>query len=92
VQFISARLATKTSAEWVAILSREGIPVAVINTVAEVMADPQIRAREMILEADHRTAGHVRMLACPVKMSRTPPRFRLPPPTLGEHTAELMSG
>lgn len=92
VQIISAALATKTSADWVAILGREGIPVSVINTVAEVMADPQIRAREMILEVDHRTAGHLRMLACPVRMSRTPPRLRLPPPTLGEHTAQLMSG
>ena len=92
VQCLSARMVDKSAAEWVEALRREGIPAAVINSVDRVMADPQIQAREMILEIDHKSAGRLRMLACPIKMSRTPPGVRLPPPELGEHTAELIDG
>lgn len=90
VEIISAQIVTKSSADWVKLLTEEGIPVAVINTVDQVVADPQIQARRMIIEAEHRTAGRVRMMACPVNLSRTPARFRLPPPTLGEHTVEVL--
>lgn len=90
IEAVAERIATKPAAEWVQVLSREGIPVSVINTVDQVMADPQMRARRMILEAEHPTAGRIRMLACPLKLSRTPPRLRLSPPTLGQHTAEVL--
>lgn len=91
VPILSARMSGKTSADWAEILRREGVPSAEINTVDKALDDPQIQARQMVLEAEHKTAGRVRMLACPIKMSRTPPTLRLPPPVLGEHTAELTS-
>lgn len=90
IEMVSERLAMKPAAEWVELLGRGGVPASVINTVDQVMADPQLRAREMILDAEHRTAGPIRMLACPVKLSRTPPRLRMSPPVLGEHTAEVL--
>lgn len=90
IDIVSAQMLTKSSAEWVDLLGREGIPASVINTVDQVMVDPQLLARRMIMEAEHRTAGRIRMLACPVKLSRTPARFRLSPPVLGEHTAEML--
>jgi formyl-CoA transferase/CoA:oxalate CoA-transferase len=90
IELISERLAIKPAAEWVDLLSRAGIPASVINTVEQVMADPQMQARQMILETEHRTAGHIRMMACPLKLSRTPPRLRLAPPVLGEHNAEVL--
>lgn len=90
IEMISRQIVMKSSDEWVELLTKEGVPVSVINTVDQVVVDPQMQARRMILEADHRTAGRIRMLACPVKLSRTPPRLRLSPPSLGEHTAEVL--
>lgn len=90
IEIISERLALKSSDEWVDLLGQEGIPASVINTVDKVVVDPQMQARQMILQAEHRTAGQIRMLACPVKLSRTPALFRLSPPVLGEHTAEVL--
>lgn len=87
---ISTRLKEKTSREWVAILNQAGVPAAAISTVDQAVTDPQVVARDMILEGEHRTAGRVRMLACPVRLSRTPPTLRLVPPTLGEHTTEVL--
>jgi crotonobetainyl-CoA:carnitine CoA-transferase CaiB-like acyl-CoA transferase len=55
------------------------------------MDDPQIRAREMVPGADHRTAGQMRMPARPIKMTRAPATLRLPSPTLGEHTSAGLS-
>jgi crotonobetainyl-CoA:carnitine CoA-transferase CaiB-like acyl-CoA transferase len=89
VKVISLRLVEKTSQHWVEILSQAGIPVSEINTVDKAVADQQLISRQMILDAEHRTAGHVRMLGCPVKMSRTPASLRLSPLTLGEHTSEV---
>ncbi len=88
-EIIGGRIATETNAYWVATLSQAGIPVSAIKTIDEVMADPQMHARQMILEAEHVTAGHIKMLACPVKLSRTPAQFRTPPPLLGQHTGEV---
>ncbi|HUZ68506.1 MAG TPA: CoA transferase [Candidatus Saccharimonadales bacterium] len=90
VEILSDRMATKTSSEWVKLLAEHGIPAATISTIAEMADDPQIQARGMILETEHRTAGHIKMLACPLRLSRTPPSLRLPPPTLGEHTLEML--
>ena len=90
VPIIAAQLSEKTANEWVELFGQHGIPASVINTVDRVMADPQVVARRMVLEAEHRTAGRVRTLACPIKMSRTPPTLRMPPPTLGEHTGQLL--
>lgn len=90
IAIIDEAIAAKTSAEWVEILSRAGVPVSAINNLDKVMVDPQLQARQMILEAEHQTAGHIQMLGCPVKLSRTPPRLRMSPPVLGEHNAEVL--
>ncbi|MGI8761549.1 MAG: CaiB/BaiF CoA transferase family protein [Jatrophihabitantaceae bacterium] len=90
VKIISERLLEKTSQHWAEILGQAGIPISEINTVDKAVADQQLRSRQMILDAEHRTAGHIRMLGCPVKLSRTPASLRLSPPMLGEHTAEVL--
>ena len=81
---------------WIGSLWREGIPAGPINTVDRVFADPQTVARGMVVEMEHPTAGKVRLIGSPLKLSGTPVEYRLAPPLLGEHTAgvlrELLEG
>ena len=77
-------------AHWLALLEREGIPCGPINSYAEVFADPQLRARDMIVEIDHAVHGRQQTLGSPIKMSATPPVIARRAPTLGEHTHEVL--
>ncbi|OQY25894.1 MAG: hypothetical protein B6I34_01135 [Anaerolineaceae bacterium 4572_32.1] len=54
------------------------------------MADPHLRARGVIVELEHPAAGLVRSIANPVRLSQTPVSYRLPPPMLGQHNAEVL--
>jgi formyl-CoA transferase/CoA:oxalate CoA-transferase len=91
VQLLSAVLSTKTTAEWIDLFDTAGIPAGPINSVAEALEDPQIVAREMVVTAEHPTAGDVRMLACPIRMSESCTSVRLPPPLLGQHTGQVFA-
>jgi crotonobetainyl-CoA:carnitine CoA-transferase CaiB-like acyl-CoA transferase len=91
VAALEARLATRTTAHWLDALERAGVPVAPILRVSEVARDPHVRARGMIAEVDHPTAGRLRLAGLPVGFSRTPGAIRRPPPRLGEHTAEVLA-
>ena len=75
---------------WLAQFDAAGIPCGPINNYAEAFADPQIQSRDMIVEVDHPTLGHLRMPGPPVKMSETPPRGNRRAPLLGEHTREVL--
>jgi crotonobetainyl-CoA:carnitine CoA-transferase CaiB-like acyl-CoA transferase len=75
---------------WIERLWREGIPAGPINTVAKALADPNTQAREMVVEMPHPTAGAVRLLGSPLKLSQSPVAYRRPPPLLGEHTREVL--
>ena len=66
------------------------LPCAPINTIGKIVNDPQIKARNMIIELEHPVAGHLKMAGVPVKMSRTPGAVERPAPLLGQHTAELL--
>ena len=63
-----------------------------INTIDQVFADPQVRSRGMKLEMSHPLAGEapINVIASPIKMSATPPSYVHPPPTLGQHTDEVL--
>lgn len=87
---VASCLATRTRAEWMAVLSPVGIPSGPINSVAEALASDQTRAREMVVDVEHPTAGSVSMVGIPFKMFGTPPTVRLPPPTLGQHSREVL--
>ena len=81
---------TKTYEEWEAILLPAGIPLGAINTLDKVVEHPQVREREMIVDCDHPTAGKVRMVGVPLKLSETPGAVRTPAPLLGQHTDEVL--
>jgi len=71
-------------------LDNVGIPCGPINTLDQVLQDPQVIARNLIQEMDHKKAGKVKTIAFPVKLSKTPANIRLAPPLLGEHTLEIL--
>ena len=81
---------TQPRAHWLALLEVNEIPCGPINDYAQVFADPQVRAREMVVETDHPTLGHLRTLGSPIKMSGTPPNVSRRAPQLGEHTNEVL--
>jgi CoA:oxalate CoA-transferase len=78
-----AALATKTSGEWLTLLEKAGVPNAPLNTVADVMTDPQVKARNMIVTAEDPELGPIRMQGNPLKFSAfDDPETRPPAPDL----------
>lgn len=67
-----------------------GVPCGAVRTIPEVLADPQLIAREMIVPLRHDAAGTIRVLGIPPKLSDTPGQIRTPPPMLGEHTDTIL--
>jgi len=91
VALMNERLAAKTVREWIELLEREGVPCGPINSIAQMLADPQTLAREMVVELEHPKAGRTRALGLPIKLSATPGRVTRPAPTLGQHTREVLA-
>jgi crotonobetainyl-CoA:carnitine CoA-transferase CaiB-like acyl-CoA transferase len=87
---IAERLRARPSAEWIREFEAAGVPVGPVNRIGDMLADPQVAAREMVLEVDHPRAGRVKTLGTPVKFSDTPGSVRRPAPLLGEHTREVL--
>ena len=92
VALIESRLQTADRESWLRRLTEAGVPCSPINDIAQLFSDPQVAAREMIVEVDHPTAGRIRLTGIPAKFSRTPGRVQAPPPLLGEHTEEILTG
>ena len=90
VELLEELFRTRKTADWLALLENAGIPCGPITTVDEVANDPHIGFREMIVSTRHPIAGEVKMAGVPIKMSRTPGAVDAPPPTLGEHTDEIL--
>ena len=87
---LEAILRTKPVAFWVEQIDAAGVPCGPINDIAQALADPQVAARGLRIDLAHALAGQVPMVANLIKMSATPPRYELPPPLLGEHTARVL--
>jgi formyl-CoA transferase/CoA:oxalate CoA-transferase len=81
---------TRTYEDWETLLTGSGIPVGAINNLAEVVEHPQVRARGSMVEMNHPSAGRVRIVGVPVRLSATPGSVRTPSPTLGQHTDEVL--
>lgn len=80
----------KTIKEWQDCLDKQGIPNGPINSIDMVVSDPQVIAREMIVEIEHPVAGNMKMPGIPIKLSSTPGRIRTPAPVLGQHSEEIL--
>ena len=79
---------TKTTEEWVELLEGAGIPNAPVNTFADLVEDPQVAHRNMIVNIPHPTIAGLRGPASPLKLSHGPSSVRRRPPATGEHTRD----
>jgi glutaryl-CoA transferase len=82
----------RTKAEWLDLLNAAGIPAGPVRDLQEVLNDAQLLARSMLHRLQHSTAGPVQVLGVPVKLSDTEGCVRRPPPALGEHTEQILTG
>jgi crotonobetainyl-CoA:carnitine CoA-transferase CaiB-like acyl-CoA transferase len=85
-------LERNTVAHWLEVLRKAGIPCGEVRSVSQALEDPQLRAREMILELHHSKAGPIRVTGSPIKMSAGNSLNPSPPPTRGEHNREVFCG
>ena len=90
VPILEERFKSRASQAWQADLVEAGIPCGPINTIDQVFSDPQVLARDMLVQIPHPTAGEVRLAGIPFKLSRTPAREMVAPPLLGQHTEEVL--
>jgi crotonobetainyl-CoA:carnitine CoA-transferase CaiB-like acyl-CoA transferase len=89
---IAERLRARPSAEWIRDFEAAGVPVGPVNKIGDMLADPQVAARDMVVEVEHPRAGRMKTLGTPIKFSGTPGSVRHPAPLLGEHTREILGG
>lgn len=90
VPLLEAIMRTRGKAQWLAALETAKVPCGAINNLAEVFADPQVAQREMVDTWQHPLKQGLRLVASPMKLGTTPVRTDLPPPLLGEHTAQVL--
>lgn len=92
IPLIEGLFRQRTSAEWIAALEHAGVPCGPINTIAEVFANPQVQSRSMRIDVPHNGSGQIPLVGSPMKFTRTPLNDRQPPPQLGEHNDEVLTG
>ena len=68
-----------------------GVPAGPVLSISEMLTDPQVLARQMVVDVEHSRLGRMKTLGVTVKLSDTPGSVRRPAPRHGEHTAELMA-
>jgi crotonobetainyl-CoA:carnitine CoA-transferase CaiB-like acyl-CoA transferase len=88
---ISEQLLKKTTREWCGQFDLANIPAGPVNDVGQVFEDPQIAARDLVVEFPSSHREPTRVVAGPIRFSRTASSYELPPPKLGQHTAEVLS-
>ena len=82
---------TESAEEWVARLSQAGVPCGMINPLDRALTGPQAASRNVVLEVEHPKAGKIRQLSMPFKLGGSRFKIKSPPPTLGEHTREVLA-
>jgi crotonobetainyl-CoA:carnitine CoA-transferase CaiB-like acyl-CoA transferase len=79
----------RTMHEWIELLEAHNVPCGPINSIDQVFEDPQVQHRGMRIGMPH-PSGPLSLLASPMRFGETPVRYELPPPLLGQHTAEVL--
>ncbi len=90
VALLQQEFDTRSTDRWVDILEEAGVPCGPINDLADVFSDPQVKARDMLLEVQHPSAGKIKQTGIPIKFSATPGSIDSPPPLLGQHSKEIL--
>jgi len=80
----------RTTAEWLQLFDQHGVPAGPVYDMLEMQQDPQVLAREMVVEVEHKTLGPVKTLGLPVKFTDTPGKVQFGAPIYGQHTREIL--
>ena len=91
VEEIEAALGAAPVTDWVVRLNDAGVPCGPVLDMSQVFADPQVLARQMLVELPHPEIGTFKTTGLPIKLSQTPGRIDRRPPLLGEHTDEVLT-
>ncbi|MBC3907489.1 CaiB/BaiF CoA transferase family protein [Undibacterium umbellatum] len=91
VPILANMVRLKSKQEWISMLEEAGVPCGPINKLNEVFEDPQVLARQMQIKLPHPTAGQVKLVASPMKLSATPVTYSSAPPLLGQHTQTVLT-
>jgi formyl-CoA transferase len=89
-EILNAITRRETTDYWIELLESEGIPCGRIRNLGESLEDEHVSVREMAVDVPHPTAGSIKVLGTPVKLSETPGDVTMAPPLLGEHTGEIL--
>ena len=89
-RILDAFFAEKTVEETIEALRGAGVPCGPINNIGQALSEPQVLAREMVVDVDAPVAGPTKVTGVPIKLSETPGAVRTPPPALGQHTDEVL--
>ena len=92
IPLIAEVMRTRTKGEWIEMLEAANVPCGPINNMKEVFDDPQVRHRGLRVDMPHPLGGVAPVVRSPLRLSETPVEYRLPPPTLGQHNAEVLKG
>jgi crotonobetainyl-CoA:carnitine CoA-transferase CaiB-like acyl-CoA transferase len=91
VGLLQAQFLKKPAAHWLSAMEAAGIPCGPVLDFDEVLSDPHVLAREMVVETQHPSAGTMKTLGVTAKLSETPGAVRRPAPRVGEHTEEVLA-
>ena len=91
INILTQSFSRRDTADWLARLQTAGVPASPVLSIGEMLEDPQVLARDMVVEVEHSRLGTTRALGSPVKFSATPTRIERGAPLLGEHTREILA-
>jgi CoA:oxalate CoA-transferase len=91
IPMMESHLMTRPGDEWLKAIHKAGVPAGPINTLDRVLSDPQVLAREMVVEVDGPAQDKIKIIGNPLKMEKTPVNTFTRPPRLGEHTREVLT-
>jgi crotonobetainyl-CoA:carnitine CoA-transferase CaiB-like acyl-CoA transferase len=90
IPLLETILIERSRSDWFSALEPAGVPCGPINNMAEVFADPQVHHRGLRVEVPHPLSGTISQVANPIRFSETPIEYAAAPPTLGEHTRQIL--
>ncbi|WP_432208948.1 CaiB/BaiF CoA transferase family protein [Acinetobacter variabilis] len=90
-ELLAKHFLNNTAKHWVQAIHAVKVPVGLINNLEQAFQEPQVQARNMLVEIPHPLKEKLTVIGSPIKLSRTPVEYRKAPPMLGEHTNEILS-
>jgi crotonobetainyl-CoA:carnitine CoA-transferase CaiB-like acyl-CoA transferase len=90
LELLRARLREQTVAHWLALLDAADVPASPVNELPQVFANPQVQHRGLLVNTEHSQAGPLPLLASPLRLSATPVTDYPAPPTVGQHTKDVL--